>query len=98
MTRRAIVIIIARARDGTIAKDGDVPWKISGDLKRFKAHDHGPADDHGAQDVRQPAGPAAGPAAHRADPAGGLAAPPGAEVAHTVDEALGAGRDRATSR
>ena len=34
---RDIIIIIARARDGTIAKDGDVPWKISNDLKRFKA-------------------------------------------------------------
>ena len=34
---RDIVIIIARARDGTIAKGGDVPWKISNDLKRFKA-------------------------------------------------------------
>lgn len=33
---REIVIVIARARDGTIAKDGDVPWKISADLKRFK--------------------------------------------------------------
>lgn len=34
---RDIVIVIARARDGTIAKGGDVPWKISRDLKRFKA-------------------------------------------------------------
>jgi len=34
---RDIFIIIARARDGTIAVDGDVPWKISNDLKRFKA-------------------------------------------------------------
>jgi len=33
---RDIFIIIARASDGTIAKDGDVPWKISNDLKRFK--------------------------------------------------------------
>ena len=34
---RDIFIIIARASDGTIAKGGDVPWKISNDLKRFKA-------------------------------------------------------------
>ena len=33
---RDIFIIIARARDGTIASGGDVPWKISNDLKRFK--------------------------------------------------------------
>lgn len=37
MTGRDIIIVIARARDGTIAKGGDVPWKISNDLKRFKA-------------------------------------------------------------
>jgi dihydrofolate reductase len=33
---RDIFIIIARARDGTIAKGGAVPWQISNDLKRFK--------------------------------------------------------------
>ncbi len=37
MMRRDIFIIIARARDGTIALGGDVPWKISNDLRRFKA-------------------------------------------------------------
>jgi dihydrofolate reductase len=37
MTVRDIIIVIARARDGTIAINGDVPWKISNDLKRFKA-------------------------------------------------------------
>ena len=36
MAEREITFIVARARDGTIAKDGDVPWKISRDLKRFK--------------------------------------------------------------
>lgn len=34
--RRDIFIVIARASDGTIAIDGDVPWKISRDLKRFR--------------------------------------------------------------
>ena len=33
---RDVVFIVARARDGTIAIDGQVPWKISADLKRFK--------------------------------------------------------------
>ena len=31
-----MIFVVARADDGTIAKDGDVPWKISEDLKRFK--------------------------------------------------------------
>jgi dihydrofolate reductase len=33
---RDVIFVVARATDGTIAKDGDVPWKISEDLKRFK--------------------------------------------------------------
>ncbi len=33
---RDITFIVARARDGTIAIDGDVPWKIPADLRRFK--------------------------------------------------------------
>ncbi|KPL69006.1 diacylglycerol kinase [Erythrobacter sp. SG61-1L] len=33
---RDILFIVARASDGTIAIDGKVPWQISADLKRFK--------------------------------------------------------------
>ena len=33
---REVIFVVARARDGTIAKDGDVPWKIRADLQRFK--------------------------------------------------------------
>jgi len=35
MTRQ-IIFVVARATDGTIAKEGDVPWKIRADLQRFK--------------------------------------------------------------
>jgi len=31
-----MLFIVARATNGVIAKDGDVPWQISDDLKRFK--------------------------------------------------------------
>ena len=31
-----MIFVVARARDGTIAKAGDVPWKIREDLQRFK--------------------------------------------------------------
>ena len=34
--KREVVFVVARAADGTIAKDGDVPWKIREDLQRFK--------------------------------------------------------------
>ena len=33
---REVIFVVARATDGTIAKEGDVPWKIGDDLKRFK--------------------------------------------------------------
>ena len=33
---REITFIVARATDGTIALNGEVPWKISADLRRFK--------------------------------------------------------------
>ncbi|QGG90885.1 diacylglycerol kinase [Agrobacterium sp. MA01] len=32
-----IVIIVAVAENGIIGRDGDMPWKLSTDLKRFKA-------------------------------------------------------------
>lgn len=30
-------LIVARAKNGVIGKDGDMPWRLSSDLKRFKA-------------------------------------------------------------
>lgn len=37
MAKIDIVIIVAAARNGVIGLDGDMPWKLSTDLKRFKA-------------------------------------------------------------
>ena len=39
---RQIIFVVARATNGCIALNGDVPWKIREDLKRFKAHTMGP--------------------------------------------------------
>lgn len=33
----AVVAILAVAENGVIGRDGDMPWKLSTDLKRFKA-------------------------------------------------------------
>ncbi len=37
MSRPEIVFVLARARNGVIGRDGDLPWRISADLKHFKA-------------------------------------------------------------
>lgn len=38
-----VVAILARADNGAIGKDGDLPWRIPADLKRFKALTQGTA-------------------------------------------------------
>ena len=35
--RPEIVLLLARAENGVIGHEGDLPWKLPGDLKRFKA-------------------------------------------------------------
>jgi dihydrofolate reductase len=40
-SQREMVFVVARADDGTIAKDGDVPWRIKEDLQRFVSHTRG---------------------------------------------------------
>ena len=37
MARPPITIVLARAINGVIGRDNDLPWHIPGDLKRFKA-------------------------------------------------------------
>lgn len=37
MKRHPISIVVAFAENGVIGRDGDMPWKLSTDLKRFKA-------------------------------------------------------------
>ncbi|MFW6413183.1 MAG: dihydrofolate reductase, partial [Oceanicaulis sp.] len=37
MTRPRLVIVVAVAKNGVIGRDGDLPWRIPSDLKRFKA-------------------------------------------------------------
>ena len=84
---RDIFIIIARARDGTIAKGGDVPWKISNDLKRFKAKTMGRPMIMGRKTFDALPGLLPGRRhivlTRQADWSA-----PGAEVVHSVDEAL----------
>ena len=32
-----VALVVARARNGVIGRDGDLPWKLRSDLQRFKA-------------------------------------------------------------
>jgi dihydrofolate reductase len=84
---RDIFIIIARARDGTIAKGGDVPWKISNDLKRFKAKTIGRPMIMGRKTFDALPGLLPG-RRHIVLTRQRDWSAPGAEVAHTVEEAL----------
>lgn len=37
MSQAKIVLVVAVARNGVIGRDGDLPWRLPSDLKRFKA-------------------------------------------------------------
>ncbi|WLR91082.1 dihydrofolate reductase [Shinella zoogloeoides] len=36
MTKAKIVLVVAVANNGVIGRDGDLPWRLPSDLKRFK--------------------------------------------------------------
>lgn len=87
MAQRDIFFVIARADNGVIARDGQVPWRIKEDLKRFVGHTMGTPMIMGRKTFESFPAPLRG-RRHivltrdrnwRAD---------GAEVAHTVEEAL----------
>lgn len=37
MTDPKLTLVVAIAKNGVIGRDGDLPWRLSSDLKRFKA-------------------------------------------------------------
>jgi dihydrofolate reductase len=82
-----IVIVVARARNGTIGKDNSLPWHIPADLKRFKALTMGSAMVMGRRTFDSLPGllPGRRHIVLTRDPSWSA---PGAEVAHDADEAL----------
>ena len=87
MDRPPITIVIARAENGAIGRDGKLPWHIPADLKRFKALTMGSAMVMGRKTFDSLPGLLPGrrhivltrDRSWRAE---------GAEVAHDADEAL----------
>ena len=55
MDKPPITIVVARAQNGVIGRDGKLPWHLPADLKRFKALTMGSAMVMGRRDVREPA-------------------------------------------
>ena len=87
MANREITFIVARASDGTIAKDGGVPWRIPDDLKRFKRMTMGTPMIMGRKTFDSLPGllPGRRHIVLTRDPDWSA---PGAEVVHTVEQAL----------
>ena len=75
MDRPPITLVVARAQNGVIGRDGKLPWHLPADLKRFKALTMGSAMVMGRKTFESLPGLASGPAAHRPDARPRLAAP-----------------------
>lgn len=84
---REVVAVVARAIDGTIAINGDVPWKIRADLQRFKRLTMHKPMIMGRKTFDSLPGLLPGRRHIVLTRQRGWSAP-GAEVAHTLDEAL----------
>jgi len=89
MSRSPVTIVIARAQNGVIGRDGGLPWHISEDLKRFKRLTMGTAMVMGRRTYDSLPGLLPGRRHIVLTRNRGWSAP-GAEVVHGVDEALAA--------
>ena len=82
-----IIIVVARATNGVIGRDGTLPWHIPADLKRFKALTMGSAMVMGRRTFDSLPGilPGRRHIVLTRDPSWNAE---GAEVAHTTEDAL----------
>ena len=87
MERPPITIVIARAQNGVIGRDGKLPWHISADLKRFKALTMGSVMVMGRKTFESLPGLLPG-RRHIVLTRDRAWSAEGAEVAHSADEAL----------
>jgi dihydrofolate reductase len=82
-----ITLILARARNGVIGRDGQLPWHLPADLKRFKALTMGQPMIMGRKTFESFPAPLPG-RRHIVLTRDPHWSAPGAEVAHDVDAAL----------
>jgi dihydrofolate reductase len=91
-----VTLVVARADNGVIGKDGKLPWHIGEDLKRFKALTMGSVMIMGRKTFESLPGRLPGRRhivlTNKRD-----WRPEGAEVAHSVDEALALAGDEPVS-
>jgi dihydrofolate reductase len=86
MDKPRITLVVARARNGVIGRDGKLPWHLPADLKRFKALTMGTAMIMGRKTFESLPGLLPG-RRHVVLTRDRNWKAEGAEVAHTVDEA-----------
>lgn len=89
--RSNITIVIARATNGVIGRDGGLPWRLSEDLKRFKRLTMGSAMVMGRRTFESLPGVLPG-RRHIVLTRDRSWSAPGVEVVHDVDRALAAAR------
>ncbi len=89
-----ITLVLARARNGVIGRDGGLPWHIPADLKRFKSLTMGKAMVMGRKTFDSLPGLLPG-RRHIVLTRDRAWRAPGAEVAHTVEAALALAGDDA---
>ena len=94
--RPRITLVVARARNGVIGRDGALPWHIPADLKRFKAITMGTAMVMGRKTFESLPGILPG-RRHIVLTRDGSWSADGVEVAHSVDEAIALAGDQPLS-
>ena len=87
MDRPPITLVVARATNGVIGRDGKLPWHLPADLKRFKVLTMGSVMVMGRKTFESLPGLLPG-RRHIVLTRDGEWSAPGAEVAHGVEEAL----------
>ena len=93
---REIVIVVARARNGTIGKDNKLPWHLPDDLRRFKALTMGSVMVMGRKTFEGLPGLLPG-RRHIVLTRNRSWSAPGAEIVHDVDQAVAAAGDETLS-